>query len=55
MPLQEPVHRYVPLARELEPVSRIPPVRVEVAVGEAGDFCKGTEDVFEDDEKDWWG
>lgn len=32
---EEVVHGYVPLAGELEPVARVPPVFVEVAVGEA--------------------
>jgi len=34
------------------PVTGVPPVGVEVAVGKAGDFGEGAEDVFEDDEED---
>lgn len=49
---QEGVDGDVPLARKLHPVGRVPPVGVEVAVGEAGDFGKGAEDVLEDDEED---
>lgn len=49
---QEGVDGNIPLARKLHPVGRVPPVGVEVAVGEAGDFGKGAEDVFEDDEED---
>lgn len=49
---QEGVDGDVPLARKLHPVGRVPPVGVKVAVGEAGDFGKGAEDVFEDDEED---
>ena len=33
------------------PVARVPPVGVEVAIGEAGDFCECTEDIFENDEE----
>lgn len=49
---QEGVDGDVPLARKLHPVGRVPPVGVEVVVGEAGDFGKGAEDVLEDDEED---
>ena len=52
MAAQEVVNGDIPLPRELEPVAGIPPVGVEVAVGEAGDFGKGAKDVFEDDEED---
>lgn len=34
------------------PVARVPPVRVEMAVCETGDFCKSAEDVLEDDQED---
>lgn len=34
MPPKEMVHWLVPLARELEPVAAIPPVGVELAIGE---------------------
>lgn len=49
---QEGVHGNVPLARELHPVGRVPPVAIEVTVGETSDLGKGTEDVFKDDEED---
>lgn len=49
---EEAVYRDVPLARELHPVGRVPPVGVEVSISEAGDFRKGAEDVLEDDEED---
>lgn len=49
---QEAVDGYVPLAAELHPVGAVPPVAVEVAVGEAGDLGEGAEDVLEDDEED---
>lgn len=42
----------VPLAGKLHPVGAVPPVGVEVAVGEARDFGERAEDVFEDDEED---
>ena len=49
---EEVVDGDVPLAGELEPVDAVPPVGVELAVGEAGDFREGAQDVFEDDEED---
>lgn len=49
---QEAVDGYVPLAAELHPVGAVPPVAVEVAVGEAGDLGEGAQDVLEDDEED---
>lgn len=52
MAAEEVVHRDIPLARELEPVEAVPPVGVEAAVAEAGDFGEGAEDVFEDYEED---
>lgn len=52
VPTEEVVHGDVPLAGELEPVQRVPPVGVELAVGEAGDFRKGAEGVLEDDKED---
>ena len=42
----------VPLAAKLEPIAAIPPVGVEVAVGEAGQLGKGAEHVLEDDQED---
>lgn len=52
MTAEEAVNGDIPLPREFHPVSRVPPVRVEVAIGEASDFGKGAEDVFKDDEED---
>lgn len=49
---QEGVDGNIPLARKLHPVGRVPPVGVEVSVGEASDFGKGAEDVLKDDEED---
>ncbi len=46
------MHGDIPLARELQPVAAVPPVSVEVPVGKAGDFGKGAEHVFKDDEED---
>ena len=51
MPPEEVVNGDVPLARELQPVAAIPPIGVEVAVGEARDLGEGAEDVLEDDEE----
>lgn len=52
VPAQEMMDGDVPLAAELEPVARVPPVAVEVAVGEAGDLGEGAKHVLEDDEED---
>jgi len=49
---EEVVHGNVPLAREFQPVERVPPVGVEAAVAEAGDFGESAEEVLEDDEED---
>lgn len=49
---EERVNGDIPLARELHPIRRVPPVGVEVAVAEAGDLCEGAKDVLEDDEED---
>lgn len=49
---EEGVDGDVPFAGEFHPVGRVPPVCVKVAVGEAGDFGKGAEDVLKDDEED---
>lgn len=49
---EEVVDGYVPLPRELEPVAAVPPVRVEVSVGEAGDFGECAENVLPNDQKD---
>lgn len=48
---QEMVDGNVPLAAELEPIAAVPPIRVEVAIGETGDFGKGPENVLPDDEE----
>lgn len=52
MTAQEVMNRYVPLLRELQPVARVPPIRVEVAIGKAGDLRKGPEGIFEEDQED---
>lgn len=49
---EEAVDRNVPLAREFHPVGRVPPVRVEVAIGKVGELCKSTEGVLKDDQED---
>ena len=49
---KEVVYGDVPLAGEFQPIAAVPPVGVEVPVGETGDFGKGAEHVFEDDEED---
>ena len=49
---QEAIDGHVPLARKLHPVRAVPPVRVEMAVGEAGDFSERPQNVLEDDEED---
>lgn len=46
------MHGDVPLPTELEPVARVPPVAVEMPVGEAGDLREGAEDILEGDEED---
>jgi len=51
--LEEAVDWDVPLARKLKPVRAVPPVRIEVAVGEAGDLGERSKDVFEDYKEDW--
>lgn len=38
----------VPVARELVPGDRVPPVGVEAAVGEEGEFGEDVEDAFPD-------
>ena len=45
------MHGDVPFPTEFEPVARIPPVAVEMPIGEAGDFCKGAQDIFKDDQE----
>ena len=48
---EEAVDGHVPLARELHPVGAVPPVAIEVPVGEACDLGAGAEHVLEDDEE----
>ena len=38
---EEGVHGRVPVSRELAPVGRVPPVRVEAAIGEEGELREG--------------
>lgn len=52
MSLQKSMNGNIPLAGKLEPVGRVPPVRVEVTVGETSEFGEGAENVFEDHEED---
>ena len=52
MSAQKVVDRDIPFATEFQPVRGVPPVLVEVAVGEAGNLCKGAEEVLPDDEED---
>lgn len=47
---QEVVDGQVPPAGELEPVARVPPVGVELAVGKAGDLRERVEDELPEDE-----
>lgn len=49
---EEVVNGDVPFSREFQPVTRVPPVRVEVSVRELGKFCECPQDVFEDDKED---
>jgi len=49
--LEEVVHGDVPFAAELEPVLAVPPVGIEVAVGEAGELGEGAEGILPDDEE----
>lgn len=42
----------IPFPTEFKPVAGVPPIAVEMAVGEACDFGKGAEDVLEDDKED---
>ena len=51
MPPQKVVHRNVPFAAELEPIGTVPPIRVEVSVGEASELSEGATEVFPDDEE----
>ena len=50
--MEEVVHRDVPLTAELEPVTRVPPVGIEVPVRETGELGKGTTNVLEYHEED---
>ena len=52
VPPEEVVDGDIPLATEFQPVQRVPPVGVELAVRELGDFGEGAEDVLEDYEED---
>lgn len=52
MSAKEMMDRNIPLAREFKPISGIPPVGIEMAVGEIGYDSEGVEDVFEDCEED---
>lgn len=45
---KEVVDWTVPVACELIPAYAVPPVRVEAAVGEVGEFCQEVEDAFPD-------
>ena len=49
---QEVMHGDIPLAGEFQPVAAVPPIGIKMSVGETGDFRKGAEHVFEDDEED---
>jgi len=52
MTAEEVVNWDIPLSRKLEPVGRVPPVRVEMSICEAGDLGEGAKKVFEDDQED---
>ena len=49
VPQQEDVHRLVPVPCVLVPGHRVPPVGVETAVGEVGEFGEEVEQGFEED------
>lgn len=49
---EEVMHRDIPFSRELEPITGVPPVGVEVPVGEAGYLRESAKKIFEDDEED---
>lgn len=48
VPQEKVVHGPVPIARELVPGHRVPPVGVEAAVGEEGELGEDVEDAFPD-------
>lgn len=48
VPQEEVVHWAVPVACELVPGDGVPPVGVEAAVGEVGEFGEDVEDAFPD-------
>ena len=52
VPPEEVVHGDVPLPTEFQPIQRVPPVGVELAVRELRYFREGAEDVLEDYEED---
>lgn len=52
MATEEVMHGDIPFPREFEPISGVPPVRIEMPVCETGNFCKGAEDVLKDYEED---
>lgn len=52
MSAEEVMDGNIPLSRELQPIRRIPPVRIEVAVCETSDFSEGAKHVLEDHQED---
>ena len=67
MATEKVVHRNIPFPRKFEPlkisiayglvrnedlpVTRVPPVRVEMPIGEASNLCKCSKNILEDDEE----
>jgi hypothetical protein len=52
MPPEEMMNGYIPLPRKLQPVAGIPPIGIEMAVGETCDLRKGTEEILENYKED---
>jgi hypothetical protein len=50
--LEHNQHEAVCVDEDSLPIARIPPVGIEMAICKASDFCKGTKNIFEDDQED---
>jgi len=51
MSSEEVMDRDVPFSRKLEPVGTVPPVAIEMSVGETGDFGEGSKYILKDDKE----
>jgi hypothetical protein len=52
MSAEEVVDGYIPFSGELKPIRTVPPIAVEMSIGETREFSEGAKDILEDHEKD---